>query len=92
MISSAKLWDILKMGNLKPGATYIYEHEQGIVYARESGSTTRIEVGRNFDLHDHIMEDKLWGDIRRMAKTNSALHEAIERVKILYYLSKNNGK
>jgi hypothetical protein len=80
------------MGNLKPGATYIYEHEQGIVYARESGSTTRIEVGRNFDLHDHIMEDKLWGDIRRMAKTNSALHEAIERVKILYHLSKDNGK
>jgi hypothetical protein len=41
-------------------------------------------------LHDHIMEDKLWGEIRRAAKTNITLQEALERVKILYYLSKEN--
>jgi len=40
-------------------------------------------------LHDHIMEDKMWGEIRRMAKTNPTLHEALERVKIIYHLSKD---
>jgi hypothetical protein len=40
-------------------------------------------------LHDHIMEDKMWGEIRRMAKSNPTLHEALERVKIIYHLSKD---
>jgi hypothetical protein len=43
-------------------------------------------------LHVHLAEDKLWGDIRRAATTNPTLHEALERVKILYHLSKSNGK
>jgi hypothetical protein len=88
------------MGTLTPGATYIYERVDGVVYARELGKTERQEIGWNYDsrtsdgrpLHDHIMEDKLWGDIRREAKTNPALHEALERVKILYHLSKDNAK
>jgi hypothetical protein len=42
-------------------------------------------------LHESILEDKLWGDIRRAAKTNSSLQEALERVKILYHLSKDDG-
>lgn len=42
-------------------------------------------------LHDHIMEDKLWGDIRRAAKTNPTLQEALERVKILYHLSNTDA-
>jgi hypothetical protein len=79
------------MGTLKPGATYIYERVDDVIYARESGSATRIEVGRDYDLHDHIMEDKLWGEIRRAAKTNPALQEAIERVKITYYLTKDKN-
>jgi len=42
-------------------------------------------------LHDHIMDSKLWGEIHREAKTNITLQQALERVKILYYLSKENG-
>jgi len=42
-------------------------------------------------LHSHIMDDKLWGDIRREATSNIALQEALDRVKILYHLSKDNG-
>jgi len=42
-------------------------------------------------LFDHIQEDKMWGEIRRMAKTNPTLHAAMERVKIIYYLSKEYG-
>lgn len=89
------------MGSLNPGSTLIYEQVNGVTYARESGSdpSTRIEVGWSYDhrtsdgrpLHDHIMDDKLWGEIRRSAKTNPTLHEALERAKIIYYLSKENG-
>lgn len=90
------------MGNLKPGATYVYERHDGVVYAREinAPASERFEIGRNYDprtsdgrpLHDHIMEDKLWGDIRREAKTNPALQEALERAKIIYYLSKKTDE
>lgn len=91
-----------KMGNLKPGVKYIYEKEDGVTYARENGSSinSRITMGWDYDprtsdgrpLRDHILEDKLWGDIRRAAKTNSALQQALDRVKLMYHLSKDYGK
>jgi hypothetical protein len=92
------------MGTLKPGATYIYERNGDEIYAREFGETERKLIGYQYEgktdprtadgrpLHEHIMEDKLWGDIRRAAKTNITLQDAIERVKIIYHLSKDNGK
>ena len=40
-------------------------------------------------LIDQMREDKLWGDIRRAAKDNPTLQAAIERVKIIYHLSKD---
>ena len=40
-------------------------------------------------LHDHIMEDKMWGEIRREAKTNITLQKALDRVIMLYKLSKD---
>ncbi len=90
------------MGNLKPGSKLIYERVDNVVYSREFGAdpSTRTEVGWDYDprtsdgrpLHDHLMDSKLWGDIHRAAKTNSALQEALERVKIMYHLSKDNGK
>jgi hypothetical protein len=90
------------MGQLKPGATYIYERADGIVYQREFGSdpSTRTETGWHYDprtsdgrpLHDHIMDSKLWGEIHRAARTNPTLQEALDRVKIIYELSKNDAK
>jgi len=87
------------MGSLKPGTTYIYERVDGTVYARESGAdpNTRKEIGYNFDsrtddgrpLHDHIMDSKLWGEIRREAKTNITLQKALDRVIMIYRLSKD---
>ena len=79
------------MGTLKPGATYIYEHANGITYAREFGQTERFEIGRSYVVNDYA-EDKLWGDIHRAAKNNPALQEVLDRAKLLYYLSKENGK
>lgn len=77
------------MGDLKSGAKYIYERVDDVVYARESGSTTRREVGRDYDLHERIMDDKLWGDIRREAKTNVTLQKALDRAIMIYKLSKD---
>jgi hypothetical protein len=87
------------MGNLKPNATYIYERDKGTVYAREFGAdpSTRTEVGYDYDprtddgrpLHDHIMDSKLWGDIRQEAKTNVTLQKALDRVIMIYRLSKD---
>jgi hypothetical protein len=92
------------MGSLTPGATYIYERTGEEIYAREIGQTKRILIGYQYEnkvdprtddgrpLHEHLKEDKLWGEIRRAAKSNKALQSALDRVKILYELSKDNGQ
>jgi hypothetical protein len=41
-------------------------------------------------LHEHMMEDKLWGEIRRAAKTNPTLQDALDRAIMIYKLSKTN--
>jgi hypothetical protein len=93
------------MGSLKPGATYIYERNGEEVYAREFGETERKLIGYKYEmedkpdprtddgrpLHEHMKENQLWGQIRRAAKTNSALHEALERAILIYHLSKDHG-
>jgi hypothetical protein len=92
------------MGSLKPGATYVYERDGEEIYARESGQTDRVLIGYQYEnkvdprthnglpLYKHIKEDKLWGDIRRAARTNEALQTALERAIIIYHMSKDNGK
>jgi hypothetical protein len=82
------------MGKLTPGATYIYESPDGgeTVYAREAGKSERTLVGQS-EKHSSMMarikEDKLWGEIRRKAKTHPALHAELERVIMLYHLIKD---
>lgn len=88
------------MGNLTPNVTLIYERADGITYARKLGDPPekRFEIGRNYDprtsdgrpLHDHIMDSKLWGEIHRAAKTNPALQDALDRVKLIHALSKQD--
>ncbi len=92
------------MGNLKPGATYIYERNGEEIYAREAGKTERIMIGYQYEnkvdprtndgrpLHEHLKEDKLWGEIRRAAKTNKALQSVLDRAILVYHLSKDHGK
>lgn len=90
------------MGSLTPGATYIYERNGDEIYARESGSTDRKLIGYQYEnkvdprtadgrpLYEHIMEEKMWGDIRRAALTNPALQKALDRAIMIYRLSKDN--
>lgn len=95
------------MGNLTPGAKYIYERVDGNVYARKEGETERTLIGYAYtDVLKHKgslsieeglknwREEKLWQDIFEKAKTDEKLNDALERVKILYYLGleENGGK
>ena len=62
------------------------------VYVREEGSSKRslyAESEKSRNLHDEIKESQLWGNIHRAAKTNPALQEALDRVKVTYYLTKH---
>jgi len=91
------------MGSLKPGATYVYERNGDEVYAREFGEKERKLIGYQYQmenkpdprtadgrpLHEHIMEDKMWGEIRREARTNITLQKALDRAIMLYKLSKD---
>lgn len=74
------------MGNLKQGATYIYERADGVTYAREFGSTERTIVGWDFDAE--LRHELTWKDIHKEAKTNPALQKAIDRVIMIYKLGK----
>jgi hypothetical protein len=75
----------------------IFESPDGgeTVYVRESSSTERAiysESPRKKNLHVSIMESKLWGDIHREAERNTTLKSAIDRVKMLYYLTEDYEK
>ena len=83
------------MGSLTPGATYIYESPDGgqTVYARESGSKERKLVGERLSVKTNrelMQESQLWHDIRVAARDNPTLQEALDRVIIIYNLSKPN--
>jgi hypothetical protein len=41
-------------------------------------------------LYDHIQENKLWGEIRRAAPSNPALQDALDRVIMIYRLTKTD--
>ena len=74
--------------------TYVYESPDNgeTVYRRAIGQTKRelhsvSEPRKN--LINELQESKLWGDIHRAAHTNPALQEALDRVKVIYYLTKD---
>jgi hypothetical protein len=43
-------------------------------------------------LFEHIQENKMWGEIRRAARTNPTLQDALERAIMIYQLSKTNER
>jgi hypothetical protein len=71
----------------------IYENSDGTetVYVKEFGGDPRQipnQSQRAHDLHEKIQEDKLWGNIRRAAKTNPTLKRALDEAILIYTLSK----
>jgi hypothetical protein len=95
------------MGQLKPGATYIYERDNGTVYAREFGAdpSTRQVIGWDYKAKGDTFEEwqfnrksgnqelddhNEWIKIRLAGKKNPALQKAIENVKIIYKMIKDD--
>jgi hypothetical protein len=71
----------------------IYETPDGgeTIYVREPGSSQRqlhVQSPRAISITEQLQEDKLWGDIRRTAKTNPALKHALDEAILIYTLSK----
>lgn len=79
--------EVLKMGNLVPGATYIYERDGDTVYAREMGSNERRVIGIDYPVASAVN----WHDVVVVAKTNPALQNALDRVIMLYKLTKETS-
>jgi hypothetical protein len=79
------------MSRWQPDKPIIYEHADGVTYGRQLGSTQRHVVGMTLEAQrrrEGIQENQLWYEIRESAKTNPALQDALERVKVIYYLSR----
>lgn len=73
---------------------YVFESPDGghTVYRRHIGKLDRELVSRDEfaqDKIDIIREDKLWGNIRRAAKTDPALKEMLDQVRVYYQLKHN---
>ena len=62
------------------------------VYKREIGSLNRELVSiseKQQSMREQILEDKLWGEIRRKAKTNVALNDILNQAIMVYNLIKD---
>jgi hypothetical protein len=91
------------MGNLTPGATYIYESPDGgnTVYAREQGQTERILIGYNLSKRQDPLnkmqeyseigfQEEMWADMFRISKDHPALQNALDHCKITYHMIKDH--
>jgi hypothetical protein len=73
----------------------IYESPDGgkTIYSRVPGSPMR-ELHSQSDevksLQEQLMEDKMWGEIRRLAKTNPTLKDALDKAVVIYNLVKDH--
>jgi hypothetical protein len=79
----------INMGSLKPGATLIYERANGVIYARESGTSERTVVGYDVTGSPERVHLSEWNDILTAAESNPTLQEAIDHVKVVYNLSRH---
>ena len=80
------------MGNLKPGATYVYESPDGgeTTYAREIGAApeSRVMIGQSCKAKEQI-ERRMWTEIYDKRNQNTALQSAVEECIIIYKLSED---
>lgn len=93
------------MGQLKPGASYIYEKADGVTYARESGAPPqdRVAIGMDYPAKGVVShQDRLLGvpitdllpfvGLINMARDNPELKEELDRLITFYHLSAKNDK
>ena len=75
-----------------PSTRQVVGYESGTEYDPITGHKINYDkrTANGRPLHDHIMEDKMWGEIRRAARTNPTLQDALDRAIMIYQLSKTN--
>ena len=61
------------------------------IYVRQAGSTDRYLIKENKSKIEQMREDQLWGNIRREAKTNTALADILDQAKMVYALIKKEN-
>jgi hypothetical protein len=61
------------------------------VYVRESGEIERTIYKQDTQLIDQLREDQLWGNIRRLARTDPGLQDLLERAIVYYNLKNTHG-
>ena len=78
----------------------VYQREAG------ADPSTRVEIGYDYDMYeerraedirenkkvlfDRLMEDRLWGNIRRAARTNPALQDILNHAIMVYHLTQTD--
>jgi len=81
------------MGSLKPGATYIYERADGIVYAREFGETKRRVVGYESDDGNISASTKRLltelNEVVKMCEVDPGMKELLDQLFVMYNLKKH---
>jgi hypothetical protein len=70
----------------EPSTRRLIGHSYDPVNGHHIDHDSRTSDGR--PLHDHLMENKMWADIHRLAKTTPALQDALERAIMIYKLIK----
>ena len=70
----------------EPSTRRLIGHSYDPVNGHHIDHDSRTSDGR--PLHDHLMENKMWADIHRLAKTTPALQDALERAIMIYRLIK----
>lgn len=70
------------MGSLKPGATYIYERDKGVTYAREFGAdpSTRQIIGWDYKAHGDSF--KQWQDSRTSGQQELDAHNEWVQIRL----------
>lgn len=81
------------MKSTTTGTSYVYERVNGIIYAREHGKTERHVHSYMKDSYAENMTleyelETVWKHIIKESRSNSTLQAELDRVKILYHLSK----
>ena len=69
-----------------PSTRELIDHSHDPITGHKIDYNKRTSDGR--PLRDHMQEDQMWGDIRRLARTNLALQDSLERVIMIYRLIK----
>jgi len=81
------------MGSLKPGATYIYERADGIIYAREFGETKRRVVGYESDDGNISASTKRLlselNEVVKMCEVDPGMKVLLDQLFVMYNLKKH---